>query len=623
MSYCLPLPDLSHEGPSPEGAALFDLGKFFGQGSNPGASGTSGTSEGEAVSLSSVVAAYINTVENPFAYAPKATLCPLGKPWARKAGSLGDAEKSYVSQRQAKTNVALVEFLDLCNMKGFNASAFVSNISISRNLTIALAVSGGSYRTQFVGAGNLLATDNRYDRAKLDGLGGLMQASTYVTSLSGGSWLVGSLACNDWIPVNKIVDGTYKLWDVSTTFLAPRGLLNVLGNTITYADMILAIKSKLFAGFATSFVDVWGRLLSTQMFTDKKYGISFKWSDVTLLSLFVSHDMPFPIMVSAGRDPGTYVINTNSTVYEFSPYDFASWDPAINSLIDTPYLGSRVVGGTPVSCYQNFDNAGFMIGTSSSVFAVLLLDINKNTLIPKFIVNLINGVYTFLSLRQDVAIIPNPFRGVTNGNNAAIRQARDLNLVDGGVDGQNIPFSPLIHPARQVDIIFAYDNSADTKDHWPDGSAMVNTYLRQFSSVGRNIMFPPVPSNEDFLAQGLTQKQVFFGCYASELDYIVDAHKDLNIKDTDIPLIVYTPNRKYSYSSNTDTYQLQYPEEQRDAMIDNGFDIAANFVDSEFRKCVGCAIIRRTQERNGTPQSEECKACFDRYCWRGQAATSI
>lgn len=605
--------------PGAAAAALIDLSSLFGGGSN---SASSSSDSGGSASVSSAVANFAGTALNPFAYAPTATLCPTGT-WARSAGSLGAAEKTYVRERQEKTNAALVSFLELCNLVGFNPSAFVANVSSERNITIAIAISGGSYRSQFVGAGALLATDGRVDKANSMGLGGLMQASTYVTSLSGGSWLVGSLACNDWISVSQILDGTYKLWDISTTFLLPKGWFDIIGNTAVYADMIISIKSKLLAGFPTSFVDVWGRLLSTQMFTDKRYGVGFKWSDVTLLSLFVSRDMPFPIMVSAGRDPGTYVINTNSTVYELSPYEFASWDPAINSVMDMPYLGSKVVGGTPVKCYKNFDNAGFMIGTSSSVFAVFILNINKNTLIPKFIVDLINGVYSFLSLQQDVSIIPNPFRGVTNGNNAKIALDLSLYLVDGGVDGQNIPFSPLVHPARKVDIIFAYDNSADTDDHWPDGSAMVNTYLRQFSAVGRNIMFPPVPSNTEFLAQGLTQKQVFFGCYASELDSIVNAHKDLGIKGTDIPLLVYTPNRAFSYSSNIDTYQLQYLLVQRNSMIDNGFNIASNIGQDDYRKCVGCAIIRRTQERKGIQQSDECKACFDKYCWRGEAATSI
>ena len=32
--------------------------------------------------------------------------------------------------------------------------------------------------------------------------------------------------------------------------------------------------------------------------------------------------------------------------------------------------------------------------------------------------------------------------------------------------------------------------------------------------------------------------------------------------------------------------------------------------------CVGCAIIRRAR-RQGIEQTEQCKRCFENYCWDG------
>ena len=40
-------------------------------------------------------------------------------------------------------------------------------------------------------------------------------------------------------------------------------------------------------------------------------------------------------------------------------------------------------------------------------------------------------------------------------------------------------------------------------------------------------------------------------------------------------------------------------------------------LDDEWAACVGCAIIRREQERNGIEQSDQCKSCFNKYCWNG------
>ena len=53
-----------------------------------------------------------------------------------------------------------------------------------------------------------------------------------------------------------------------------------------------------------------------------------------------------------------------------------------------------------------------------------------------------------------------------------------LALVDAGETNQNIPLEPLLIPARQIDTIMAFDNSADTTYSWPNGSALWTTYQR-------------------------------------------------------------------------------------------------------------------------------------------------
>ena len=53
-------------------------------------------------------------------------------------------------------------------------------------------------------------------------------------------------------------------------------------------------------------------------------------------------------------------------------------------------------------------------------------------------------------------MIPNPFRGVSNSTFPDSDQAF-LTLVDGGENGENIPFQPLLVDARSVDTIIAID----------------------------------------------------------------------------------------------------------------------------------------------------------------------
>lgn len=88
------------------------------------------------------------------------------------------------------------DLLGRLNITGFDASSYISdhakNISALPN--IAIALSGGGYRALLNGAGALKAFDNREENGTAPGhLGGLLQSSTYVAGLSGGSWLTGSI----------------------------------------------------------------------------------------------------------------------------------------------------------------------------------------------------------------------------------------------------------------------------------------------------------------------------------------------------------------------------------------------------------------------------------------------
>ena len=75
---------------------------------------------------------------------------------------------------------------------------------------------------------------------------------------------------------------------------------------------------------------------------------------------FANGDVPMPIIVATGRITGedTYVLN--ATVYEFSPFEFGSWDPeTINGFTPVQYIGSPFVNGRPRApyCMTGLDNA--------------------------------------------------------------------------------------------------------------------------------------------------------------------------------------------------------------------------------------------------------------------------
>ena len=551
-------------------------------------------------------------------YAPGQVDCP-DKSLVRAASDISDEEKEWIEGRNKITNENLIKFLENCDMKDFDAEKFVKNTS--KPITIGLSFSGGGYRAMLNGAGQLAALDNRTDGASDAALGGLLQASTYLTGLSGGSWLVGTIALNNFTSVQKILkDG--DIWDLEHSIVNYGGW-NVLSTYNYYKSISDDLNAKEDAGFEVSLTDTWARALSHQFFAElDDFGASLTWSGIRDMDPFKKYEMPFPIVVADGRTPGTQIISSNSSVFEFNAFEMGSWDPSLYQFSDVKYIGTDVDDGesTNGTCIGGFDNAGYVLGTSSSLFNQFVLQINTTSL-SETVQNIISHFLEKVSdAEDDVAIYePNPFYKTDDAAVKSIVKNDTLYLVDGGEDLQNVPLHPLIQPQRNVDVIFAYDNSADTNESWPNGASLVATYERQFLEQGNGTIFPHVPDVNTFLNLNLTTRPTFFGCDAKNLTSLLP---DTSDKDSvfDSPLVVYTANRPFSYWSNTSTYKLDYEDKEKKGIIQNGYEAASRLnrtLDDEWAACVGCAIIRREQERNGIEQSDQCKSCFNKYCWNG------
>ncbi|SGZ48731.1 CIC11C00000003222 [Sungouiella intermedia] len=553
-------------------------------------------------------------------YAPGQIDCPSGS-FVRSANNISESEAEWIEERHKVTDTNLKLFLEGAGLENFNAELFLSNTTDGRSLSIGIAFSGGGYRAMLSGAGQIAALDNRTTNASNSGLGGLLQSATYLSGLSGGNWLVGSVVLNNWTSVEDILnDGS--IWDLEHSIVNYGGWNPI--KAYNYYDGIWDdLSDKKDAGFELSLTDTWGRALSHQFFPELiNFGNSLLWSQIRDLDAFTSHEMPFPIVVANGRTPGTFILSGNSTVFEFNAYEMGSWDPSLYSFTDVKYLGTQVKNGKPVNgtCIGGFDNAGFVMGTSSSLFNQFVLQINTTSL-SSTLKSIITSMLDSVSHDEDdIAVYkPNPFKSAEGAFVQTIVNNDTLYLVDGGEDLQNIPLYPLIQKERNIDVIFAYDNSADTNESWPNGTAMIASYERQFLSQGNGTIFPYVPSSATFRNLNLTAKPAFFGCDASNLTSLLpDGADEKEVYDS--PLIVYTANRPFTYYSNTSTFKLSYDESEKRGMIKNGFEVASRLnhsLDSDWKACVACAIIRREQERQGVEQSDQCKRCFQEYCWTG------
>lgn len=569
-------------------------------------------------------------------YAPQKVGCPAGR-LIREAKGLSKQEADWVANK--KTTEHLKLFLETSNLTDFDANAFLTDTD--HNIKIGLAFSGGGFRAMLCGAGFMSALDNRTRGAHEHGLGGLLQASTYMSGLSGGSWLVGSVVSNNFTSVQDIMDNKTKIWDLTYSILDAKGsgIFNIVKY---YLQLIADVLLKKMAGFQTTLTDLWGRALSHHFFGGTNYGDDLFWSGVQNMTAFINHDMPYPIVIANAVDPGNKKVNNDSAIVEITPFEIGSWDPALNSFMETKYMGSNVTNGMPTeeSCVNGYDNAGFLLGASSTLFNEVFGNsvtgrINETAFNSTVGKELDSALSSASDVDHFVAVVkPNPFRNAQEGGNKNITGDDILSLVDGGEDSENVPLYPLVQEAREVDVVFAYDSSADTAVDWPNGNAMYQAYERQFTEQGKTMSVPKIPTKEVFLLGGLTSKPVFFGCDANAPSEInngnnaTGANGNLTLANSTLnnlgkkvpPLIVYTANRKLSFDSNKSTFTFVYTEAEKAGMVRNGFEVATRnngTEDSAWKTCVSCAIIRREQERRNMEQSDQCKQCFEKYCWRG------
>jgi lysophospholipase len=570
------------------------------------------------------------TAQGPDGYAPAAIDCPSTRPSIRTASGLSNEETAWLEKRRNNTIEPLRDLLTRLNITGFDASSWIDN---NRNNATALpnigiAFSGGGYRAMTNGAGGLAAFDSRTPNSTNTGqLGGLLQSATYVAGLSGGGWLVGSIYINNFTSVQDIINrnGDGDIWQLGNSILeGPReGGIQILNTVGYYGNLLDTVNDKAAAGFNTSLTDYWSRALSFQLINATDGGPAFTFSSIQDDEDFKNGNAPMPIIVADERAPGETIISLNTTNFEFNPFEMGSFDPTLYGFAPLRYLGSKFSGGSLADnerCIGGFDNAAFVMGTSSSLFNIAITELDTLGDVPELLTNAITGILEAIGQdNNDIADYkPNPFFGFHNQSNPSAQTDR-LTLVDGGLDLQNIPLNPLIQPVRAVDVIFAVDSSADffapttSAENWPNGTSLVASYERTLNETMQNgTSFPYIPDTNTFINLGLNNRPTFFGCDPRNLT-----------GDGPAPLIVYLPNAPYVYNSNTSTFQMDYNNTERNAMIQNGYNVVTQgngTIDAEWPTCVGCAILSRSWDRSGETVPDVCQQCFDRYCWNGTLA---
>jgi lysophospholipase len=218
---------------------------------------------------------------SPKAYTPSKIACPNNRPSIRAPLQLSPEESQWLTKRRPVALAALKDLLQRINIAGFDAGGYIDKYKndVKQMPNIGIAVSGGGYRALMNGAGALAAFDSRTAGSTGVGhLGGLLQSTTYLSGLSGGGWLVGSIYTNNFTSVQSILDasaaGQGNLWAFDRSIIEgpKRRSLSIVSMAEYLKDLYDQVQGKRDAGYDASITDYWGRGLSYQLVNDTNGG---------------------------------------------------------------------------------------------------------------------------------------------------------------------------------------------------------------------------------------------------------------------------------------------------------------------------------------------------------------
>ncbi|KAJ7647403.1 phospholipase B [Roridomyces roridus] len=560
-------------------------------------------------------------------YAPSVNVeCPdfsttsLIRVFSPQNQSLHPEEAAYVSSRQNTTiKAAWNDWLGDGSALGYNVSVFQQVFP-----KVGMAIPGGGLRAAQYGAACLNGLDARNGSAKAAGTGGLLQVASYLTGLSGGSWVTGSLFFNNWPTIPELVfgNGTLDGWKLDLPLVSPDGDdVFSTDNQYFYGSILWSVISKANTGIDTSITDPWARMISyhflnqssrQDFFTNSTaHGAGQLWSDIPQIPAFQQKLTPFPLIVADSRPANsnsTTALSPDPIVYEISPFEIASYDPNLSAGMNLTYAGTHLTNGKAdngSACVTGFDQAGFIMGSSASLFNQIF-DFAHNTL---------QGFNSFGSSDSNtlVYVLQRQLRSPDTFEDSA---ATWLQLIDGSSNGENVPYGPLFVRSRELDVIVTIEGSADDPNNWPNGTGPLATQSRLSTLLlSSHQQFPPIPQTAaDWIATGVRQRATFFGCNPQT--------------PGEYPMVIYLPNAPPINGdnpvANTATFDLSYPTEHTQIFFNqvftntiSGFTPNANTPDPNFGKCLQCAAIDRARSKV-TPtvdRSSICSQCFDQYCY--------
>ncbi|KAK4065748.1 uncharacterized protein Triagg1_8517 [Trichoderma aggressivum f. europaeum] len=409
----------------------------------------------------------------------------------RVSSELCDEEKDYLLRRKLVTRAALASYLGL-EEKDINPDDVP---------TIAMCGSGGGMRALIAGSGSMFATDED----------GLFDCVTYTAGVSGSCWLqllylssfskgsVGSL-----IQHLKARASTH----IAYPPVAFQSLTSLPTSKYLLSGLVEKLKGDAHADFGL--VDIYGLLLGARFLIPRgELGVDARDFKLSNQRLYLRHGQrPLPIYTAVRHEipaaepqdppkqdpPMSTVEEIKKEPYfqwfEITPYEFFCEE--FSAGIPTWALGRRFSDGRDVSDH-GFHlpevRTPLLMGIFGSAFCATLSHYYREI---RPLLRTITGFQTIddlVSVRNgdlskvhpiDPAIIPNfayqMYGKLPRTTPRSILDGEYIQLMDAGMSN-NLPIYPLLRPGRNVDILIAFDASADIKtDNW---LSVADGYARQ------------------------------------------------------------------------------------------------------------------------------------------------
>ncbi|KAF3937284.1 Lysophospholipase [Dactylella cylindrospora] len=396
----------------------------------------------------------------------------------RISDELCDEEQAYLRNRKKHLRKALAKYLDI----------FEWTIHDDDIPTIAITGSGGGLRAMVAGAGSLGACK----------AAGLFDCVTYLVGVSGSCWLLTLYYSIGQRSFSHVIEHLKSR--LQTHIAYPPAVMDLISSAPTNKYLLRGIVEKHGFGYASfGLVDLYGLLLAARLLVPKN---EFLVNDVDMrLSsqrrYIDKGEQPLPIYCAVRHEipglggegeeqtetPADYGLTTDEAKKQAKEEAWFEWAEMtcyeffmeeLGAGIPTYALGRQFYNGYNVSRIPEM-KLPTLLGMWGSAFCATLSHYYAEVrpMFTSFI--LFQELDKMMQERNEdlvkvhpiePAAIPNYVLGLKdslpNSVPASVHRTKELQLMDAGMSN-NLATYPLLRPGRDVDIVIAFDNSADIK----------------------------------------------------------------------------------------------------------------------------------------------------------------